>query len=92
MAENSFRDKLFNLLSSDCKEKEAILSLLTSDERRALSYKFFVVPSVAHVDPNRIPEPPFPDQQMKQLLKSAGHKMLDYVIEKIVDDEPSLLL
>lgn len=88
----SLRDKFYSLLTSESEERELILSLLTADERRALNYKFVTVPSVARVDPNRIPDPPFPDQEMKRLLKSAYHEILDHILGGILDDEPSMLL
>ena len=88
----TFRDKLINLLSSDSEEQKLIRSLLNSDEWRALHYMFVTVPSTGRIDPNRIPRPPFSERDMRRFLKSAGHKITDYTIDRIMDDEPTMLL
>jgi len=53
----------------------ALLERLTGEERRALAYKYVTVPRVGRIDPDRIPEPPFPDREMTRLLKSGLAKV-----------------
>ncbi len=59
-------------LSSDSEERGVILSLLTAEEQRALTYKFFIVPSVARVDPNRMQEPPFCGSENEAFVEIGG--------------------
>ncbi len=52
-----------------------MITSLTSNERRAVQYQYVTVPSLARIDPDRIPDPPFPDSEMARLLASALTKI-----------------
>jgi len=61
------------LLNTEARDE--LITSLTSDERRAVQYQYVTVPSLARADPNRIPDPPFPDRKLARLLTSAVTKI-----------------
>ncbi len=69
----SLRSLVGVLLHSE--ERESMLVALTADERRALIYRYSTVPTLGRIDPNRIPEPPFPDRQMTRLTTAGLQKI-----------------
>jgi hypothetical protein len=52
--------------------------MLTNDERRAVVYLYDTVPTMARVDPNRLPPPPFSDRDMQRLQATAAKKLWAY--------------
>ena len=61
------------LLNTEAREE--MIASLTSNERRAVQYQYVTVPSLGRTDPDRIPDPPFPDSEMAHLLASALTKI-----------------
>src|SRR2546427_12747253 len=86
-ARRALRELLFALLDSDSEERAEMFWLLTPDEQRAFKYRWHTIPSLARVDPNRLPPSPFPDPMMKRLLKSASEKVMIFQVEGLLDDE-----
>jgi hypothetical protein len=61
------------LLNTEAREE--MLTSLTNNERRAVQYQYVTVSSLGRTDPDRIPNPPFPDSEMARLLASALTKI-----------------
>jgi len=65
-------------------DDELDLSCLTRDERRAVQYNRNL--RLAERYGASIPVPPFPDGKMKSLLKSAGTKLHERLMDSLVRD------
>jgi hypothetical protein len=85
----AIREKLFNLLDSESEERRALFSLFTPEEETAFRYRWHTIPAMARVDPNKIPEPPFPDAEMPRLVRSANEKYIGLLLEALLEDSES---
>src|SRR5262245_39142238 len=88
MTENRFsRARLIEILSDpDSPECQELLAPLSDDERRVLRYRLVQVPTMARLDPNRVPPPPFPDEDMQRLAISMTRKLMDVELGRLLDD------
>jgi hypothetical protein len=84
------RDRLVDFLASQTEERDEMLNLLTTDERRVIAYHWFHVP-VAYEYQAKSPEQPFPDRKMQQLRDSAMDKICFWMVERLQADRPTTL-
>lgn len=85
----SLREQFLNWIAEDSEDVTDMLSRFTDEERKAYLYQCRIVPGIARVDPNRIPDPPFPDDKMRRLLNSASEKFSDWLLERIIEGNPA---
>lgn len=82
------RKELIEILSNtDSPQREAILARLTADERRVILYRLVQVPTMARLEPNRIPPPPFPDPEMRRLATKIVEKLTWIELEQLEAEE-----
>lgn len=78
--EREMREMWMELLRRD--RDGSLPSFLAEEERRAVVYPYEKVPLEASYNPDNIPDAPFPEKKMKQLLDSANYKVLRTLLER----------
>jgi len=84
------RDRLVDFLTAQTDERDEMLGLLTSEERRVIAHHWYHIPAASEYQA-RPPEQPFPDRKMQQLRESALEKITFWVVERLQADRPTTL-